>query len=514
MVSRSAPTGAGCGCRADLWSPVEDRPAAGAGGPGVRPAAGDGRDGVRRDRGQQPLRPRRRERQHQGQPGAGPALAGSGHRLQRPAPQRGHHRHAGHRRQHAHRLLLLQALRRRPPQPGARQHGLVGPRRRRGHPGRAAQLPGAHPGRGQQRRQRPLRCLRAAAAAGAAADERRGVRRVRGPLRRPHVPRLGGRAWGPTGRSRRCSPPRCSRRAARASGSRAAGWCRMGRGGSSSSRATGSWTRTRRPQAKPTGHLSQSVVRLQVQGDGSLRAMDFFAPYNRSTLDLADTDFGSGAPVALPSEYFGTTTHPRLLVASGKAGRAVPAGPGGSGRLPSGLGRGRRRAGRGERRRGHVVAAGGVSARLGWCTWCPTASRCRRSNTASAADGRPTLSEAGRTPSPFGYTSGSPIVTSDGTRAGSALVWVTFSTSTYGDGQLRAYDAVPDPVGPAEPAVHGRLRRARQVLGARRGRGADLRRHRRRARAGLRRPDHQPGVRRRRWTSGRWWWAARCPGTR
>jgi hypothetical protein len=63
------------------------------------------------------------------------------------------------------------------------------------------------------------------------------------------------------------------------------------------------------------------------------------------------------------------------------------------------------------------------------------------------ADGRPTLSEAGRTPNPFGYTSGSPIVTSDGTQAGSALVWVNFSTSTYGDGQLRAYDAVPDPAG-------------------------------------------------------------------
>ena len=46
-----------------------------------------------------------------------------------------------------------------------------------------------------------------------------------------------------------------------------------------------------------------------------------------------------------------------------------------------------------------------------------------------AATGGPCSSEAGRTPNPFGYTSGSPIVTSDGTRAGTALVWVTFSTS-------------------------------------------------------------------------------------
>ncbi len=200
------------------------------------------------------------------------------------------------------------------------------------------------------------------------------------------------------------------------------------------------------PQAQPTGHLSQSVVRLQVQGDGSLRAMDFFAPYNRSTLDLADTDFGSGAPVALPSEYFGTTTHPRLMVASGKAGVLYLLDR-------EDLGGFRQGSGGGDDVLAGVNAAAGMWSRpavyppAGLVYVVSNSQPMQAFRYGVGADGRPTLSEAGRTPNPFGYTSGSPIVTSDGTRAGSALVWVTFSTSTYGDAQLRAYDAVPDPAG-------------------------------------------------------------------
>jgi hypothetical protein len=200
------------------------------------------------------------------------------------------------------------------------------------------------------------------------------------------------------------------------------------------------------PQARPTGHLSQSVVRLQVQGDGSLQAMDFSAPYNRSTLDLADVDFGSGAPVALPSEYFGTTTHPRLLVVSGKAGVLYLLDR-------EDLGGYRQGSGGGDDVLAGVNAAAGMWSRPavyppGGLVYVVSNSQPMQAfKYGVGADGRPTLSEAGRTPNPFGYTSGSPIVTSDGTRAGSALVWVTFATSTYGDGQLRAYDAVPDPSG-------------------------------------------------------------------
>jgi hypothetical protein len=62
----------------------------------------------------------------------------------------------------------------------------------------------------------------------------------------------------------------------------------------------------------------------------------------------------------------------------------------------------------------------------------------------SQSNDAPTFTETGATGDPFGYTSGSPIVTADGTNSGTALVWVLFSTGAYGAGQLRAYDAVPD----------------------------------------------------------------------
>jgi iron transport multicopper oxidase len=66
--------------------------------------------------------------------------------------------------------------------------------------------------------------------------------------------------------------------------------------------------------------LGQSTVRLQVQADGTLKASDFFAPYDASTLDSWDADFGSGGPVALPSQYFGNQAHPHLFVGVGKQG--------------------------------------------------------------------------------------------------------------------------------------------------------------------------------------------------
>ena len=54
------------------------------------------------------------------------------------------------------------------------------------------------------------------------------------------------------------------------------------------------------------------------------------------------------------------------------------------------------------------------------------------------ANGLPTATILGKSLENFGSYSGSPIVTSNGTASGSALVWATNNTS-----ELRAYDAVP-----------------------------------------------------------------------
>ena len=59
--------------------------------------------------------------------------------------------------------------------------------------------------------------------------------------------------------------------------------------------------------------------------------------------------------------------------------------------------------------------------------------------------GTPSLAQVGASTSTWGYTSGSPVVTSDGTTAGSALVWAVYSSGSSGaNGQLRAYSALPN----------------------------------------------------------------------
>src|SRR5262249_48200361 len=52
-------------------------------------------------------------------------------------------------------------------------------------------------------------------------------------------------------------------------------------------------------------------------------------------------------------------------------------------------------------------------------------------------------------PGAFGLGTSAPVVTSDGTNAGSALVWLLWSADNTGTGaELRAYDAVPLPGSP------------------------------------------------------------------
>lgn len=59
--------------------------------------------------------------------------------------------------------------------------------------------------------------------------------------------------------------------------------------------------------------------------------------------------------------------------------------------------------------------------------------------------GTPALSLTGTSKDTFPYTSGSPVVTSDGTTSGSALVWAVWSSGPSGDNAtLRAYNPVPD----------------------------------------------------------------------
>jgi F5/8 type C domain/Abnormal spindle-like microcephaly-assoc'd, ASPM-SPD-2-Hydin len=198
------------------------------------------------------------------------------------------------------------------------------------------------------------------------------------------------------------------------------------------------------PGTSPPGNLGESVVRLQVNSDGSLTAKDFFSPSNNAMLDQNDTDFGSGGPMALPAG-FGTTAHPNLLVQTGKDGRVYlldrdnlggnAQGPGGTDASvgpPAGPYNGVW---------GHPAFWGGDG---GYVYQVENAGYLRAFKYGVNGSGLPVLSSAGTSASTFGYTSGSPVVTSTGTTSGSAVVWVVYSDgSTGANGQLRAYNAVP-----------------------------------------------------------------------
>ncbi|MFF5229091.1 choice-of-anchor D domain-containing protein [Dactylosporangium sp. NPDC000521] len=203
------------------------------------------------------------------------------------------------------------------------------------------------------------------------------------------------------------------------------------------------------PGTSPPGTLAESIIRLQVNGDGSLTAKDFFSPFNNSRLDQDDTDFGSGGPMALPAG-FGTAAHPKLLVQTGKDGRVYlldrdnlggnAQGPGGGDASvgpPAGPYNGVW---------GHPAFWGGDG---GYVYQVENQGFLRAFKYGVNGAGLPVLTSAGTSASTFGYTSGSPVVTSTGTTSGSAIVWAVYSDGSSGaNGQLRAYDALP---------VNGRL---------------------------------------------------------
>ncbi|GAB7180576.1 PQQ-binding-like beta-propeller repeat protein [Kitasatospora sp. Ki12] len=203
------------------------------------------------------------------------------------------------------------------------------------------------------------------------------------------------------------------------------------------------------PGNQPPGHLGESVVRLGVNGDGSLTAKDFFSPTDNRTMDINDTDLGSGGPVGLPNG-FGSTAHPHLLVEVGKDGRVFLLDRdnlGGMGQGPNGTDNPVSMAGPFEGVWGHPAVFGGGG---GYVYTVATDTGNGRSPLRALkfglnGAGVPTLTSVGTSNEGFGYGSGSPVVTSNGTSPGSALVWAVWSGSGAGGvgGELRVYDAVP-----------------------------------------------------------------------
>lgn len=192
--------------------------------------------------------------------------------------------------------------------------------------------------------------------------------------------------------------------------------------------------------------LSESVVRLTVGTDGKLTATDYFAPANAPDLDQGDQDLGAGAPLALPSQYFGSNADPDLLVQVGKDGRIFLLNRdnlGGREQGPKGTDDTIETLGPYNGVWGHPAAYGGQG---GWVylTESTGGGYLRALSYGVNGSGVPEFTSAGTSAGTFGYSSGSPEVTSDGTTDGSAVVWVVYASGSSGTGaQLRAYGAIP-----------------------------------------------------------------------
>ncbi len=208
------------------------------------------------------------------------------------------------------------------------------------------------------------------------------------------------------------------------------------------------------PGSAPPGQLAESVIRLSPQPDGTLAAQDFFSPADAPTLDAGDLDYGSAGPVGLP---VGTTVYPHIMVQGGKIGRVFllnrddlggrKQGPGGT---DNDLYQSQAYGGMW----GHPAVFEASTSPLppgssGLSDYVYSLGKndyLRVFQLGTDSSGRPVLTDAANSTYTFGFSSGSPVVTSNGTNPSSAVVWVVNSSGGSETGAtLVAFDAVPQP---------------------------------------------------------------------
>ena len=190
------------------------------------------------------------------------------------------------------------------------------------------------------------------------------------------------------------------------------------------------------PGTPVPGNLGNAVVRLDAQSDGSVAAADFFAPHNAQTLSNQDLDVGSAGAAALP-DSFGVTGHPHLLVTGSKSGTVFLLDRDSLGGEGASSDTALAEAGPFESVFGHPAVWPGDG---GYVYIAGSSGPLRAYRVAANGSGGATLTNVGLSGG-GSYGWGSPVVTSTGTTAGSALVWIAVKSSS-GD-ELRAYAAVP-----------------------------------------------------------------------
>jgi hypothetical protein len=198
----------------------------------------------------------------------------------------------------------------------------------------------------------------------------------------------------------------------------------------------------RGPGSNPPAQLAESVIRLGVNSDGSLKAEDFFSPSNAPSLDASDVDFGSGGPTGLP---FGTSTHPNILMQAGKFGTIYLLDRNNLGGREQGPGKTDE----------DLDVVGPFASQFNHPAFFADTTTLTSANTPGSNDymiyvgkndymrefkagatssGKPTLTDVNNSTFTLGYTSGAPVITSNGTNPATGLVWVEHNNDKTGAG--------------------------------------------------------------------------------
>jgi hypothetical protein len=199
----------------------------------------------------------------------------------------------------------------------------------------------------------------------------------------------------------------------------------------------------RRPGTSPGTQLAESVIRLGVNSNGTLSPQDFFSPASAPSLDSNDIDFGSGGPVGV---QFPVGSYSHTLVQIGKDGYiwllnrdslgGRKQGPGGSDNglfvtKPYGAGEW-----------GHPAIFGDTPVTIANSHTNPVDNDflvsvakddvLRVFRFAVTASGKPRLSYVANSTLNYGFSSGSPVVTSNGDDPATAVVWEVYAHNTKG----------------------------------------------------------------------------------
>jgi len=197
------------------------------------------------------------------------------------------------------------------------------------------------------------------------------------------------------------------------------------------------------PGTTPGGQLAESVIRLGVNSDGTLSPQDFFSPANAPTLDAQDVDFGSGGSVGV---QFPVGSFSHTLVQIGKDGRIFLLNRDGLGGREQGPGGTDNdlfvTAVYGGGEWGHPAIFGDTPVTIANSHTNPVDNDflfsvakddvLRVSRFAVTAANKPRLTYVANSTLTYGYTSGSPVVTSSGDDPASAVIWEVYVHNTKG----------------------------------------------------------------------------------